>query len=213
MTGTPNDRGRAAYQAGWRIRHAHPEDARVMGRVHVEVWREAYTGLMRPEALAGVDPEIGAQRWARILAAPRPDGATTWVGCTPTGEVVALASEGPARDADAPTAHEVRALNVLRSAYGTGLADLLMVDLAGDGPAYLWVVEGNDRAVAFYRRHGFEDDGGRKVDERLGVREIRMGRERSPWAGDAASDLDGAARDADGGRGLGPSPVVTGKGP
>ena len=26
-------------------------------------------------------------------------------------------------------------------------------------PAYLWVIEGNERAVAFYRRHGFELDG------------------------------------------------------
>lgn len=182
MTGTPNDRARAAREAGWSIRHARAEDAAVIGRVHVQVWREAYTGLMRAEALAGLDPEIGAQRWARILAAPREDGAVTWVGCTPEGEVVAIASAGPSRDEDAPTAHEVRALNVLRSAYGTGLADLLMADLAGDGAAYLWVVEGNDRAAAFYRRHGFVDDGGRKVDERLGVREIRMSRTRSPWA-------------------------------
>ena len=90
-----------------------------------------------------------------------------------------------ARDEDAPTGREVRALNVLRRAYGTGLADLLMAALAGDGPAYLWVVDGNDRAAAFYRRHGFADDGGRKDDVRLGVREVRMSRPHAPGVGDA----------------------------
>ncbi len=36
------------------------------------------------------------------------------------------------------------------------------------------MLEGNDRAQAFYRRHGFADDGGRKPEPETGVVEVRM---------------------------------------
>ena len=40
----------------------------------------------------------------------------------------------------------------------------------------LWVFEGNDRAVAFYRRHGLQPDGESMFDVDTGVPEIRMTR-------------------------------------
>jgi len=61
---------------------------------------------------------------------------------------------------------ELRAVNVLEAHHGSGLADLLMEQLAGDEPATLWVVRGNEGAVAFYRRHGFRADGTAKWDAR-----------------------------------------------
>ena len=51
-----------------------------------------------------------------------------------------------------------------------------MARVIGDRPAYLWVLEGNVRAAAFYRRHGFTDEGGRKPEPDTGVVEIRMAR-------------------------------------
>ena len=46
------------------------------------------------------------------------------------------------------------------STWGTGLADaLLELALPGRMAAYLWIVEGNDRAWRFYTRHGFVGDG------------------------------------------------------
>lgn len=40
---------------------------------------------------------------------------------------------------------------------------------------YLWVIEGNDRAVEFYRRQGWHPDGARKTDLRFGpaIEELR----------------------------------------
>ena len=71
---------------------------------------------------------------------------------------------------------ELYAINVLRRAHGTGLADELMAHAIGDRPAYLWVLDRNDRAIAFYRRHGFTDEGGRKLEHDAGVVEVRMAR-------------------------------------
>ena len=41
-------------------------------------------------------------------------------------------------------------------ARGTGAAEALVdAVVAGEGPIELWVTQGNDRAIAFYRRMGF----------------------------------------------------------
>ena len=52
----------------------------------------------------------------------------------------------------------------------------LLAVAVGDRAAYLWVLDGNARATAFYRRHGFADEGGRKPEPDTGVVEIRMAR-------------------------------------
>lgn len=158
----------------WTIERIRLEDAEEAGAVHIRVWQEAYAGLMPAEYLAALDPATSAaRRRARILN-PAP-GVEEWVVRDETG-IVGLAASGPPRDADAPAPLELYAINVLRRAHGTGLADDLLGRAIGDRPAYLWVLEGNERAIAFYRRHGFLDDGGRKPEPDTGVTEVRMTR-------------------------------------
>lgn len=65
-------------------------------------------------------------------------------------------------------------LNVLAAHHGTGLADLLLAELVGERAAYLWVLDGNARAQAFYRRHGFAVDGATKPHPPTGTTELRM---------------------------------------
>jgi ribosomal protein S18 acetylase RimI-like enzyme len=48
--------------------------------------------------------------------------------------------------------------------HGTGVGQSLLDATAGDGPAMLWVAKDNPRAVAFYRRNGFEFDGAEQAD-------------------------------------------------
>ena len=150
-----------------------PSDASEVGRVHVEVWRQAYSLLMPADVLAALDPQAAVDRWRRALAQP-PDEIRRLVGVAPSGDVVAVAMSGPSRDEDAPTPWELWAVNVLDAHHGSGLADLLMEQLVGDEPATLWVVRGNHRAGAFYQRHGFQADGTAKWDERTGTTEDRM---------------------------------------
>lgn len=158
----------------WTIARPTLDDLDEMGRVHVAVWREAYAGLMPAEHLAALDPAVGPRRWRSRIEEPAP-GLSWWIARDGEG-IVALTTSGTPRDEDAPAPLELYAINVLRRAHGTGLAAELMARAIGDRPAYLWVLEGNERAMAFYRKHGFRDDGGRKPDPDTGVAEIRMTR-------------------------------------
>lgn len=162
----------------WTIARPTLDDLDELGRVHVQVWREAYAGLLPADYLAGLDPTFGPTRWReRFGTSPE---VNWWLARDDDG-IVGMATSGPPRDADAPAEFELYAINVLRRAHGTGLADDLMEHTLGDRAAYLWVLEGNDRAMAFYRRHGFADEGGRKPEPDTGAVEIRMARgERDP---------------------------------
>ena len=159
----------------WTIERPSVDDADEMALVHVTVWREAYAGLMPADHLAGLDPTAFAASWRRRLADPVP-GVHTWVSRDEQG-ICGLVTAGSARDEDAPTPEELYAINVLRRAHGTGLARALLRQAIGDRAAYLWVLDGNLRAEAFYRRHGFTDEGGRKAEPGTGVTEIRMCRD------------------------------------
>jgi ribosomal protein S18 acetylase RimI-like enzyme len=156
----------------WTIERPVLEDLEEMGRVHVQVWREAYAGLMPDDYLAALDPTAGPRRWRQRLESSE----ACWRLARDETGIVGLATSGPGRDHDAPVPLELYAINVLRRAHGTGLADDLLGHVIGRRAAYLWVLEGNERAMAFYRRHGFADDGGRKPEPDTGTVEIRMAR-------------------------------------
>jgi ribosomal protein S18 acetylase RimI-like enzyme len=157
----------------WTITRPTLDDLEEMGRVHVRVWQEAYEGLMPADYLAALDPTDAPPRWRERIATP--SEVSWWIARDDDG-IVGMTTSGPPRDDHPPAPLELYAINVLRRAHGTGLADELMGHAIGDRPAYLWVLDRNDRAIAFYRRHGFTDEGGRKLEHDAGVVEVRMAR-------------------------------------
>jgi GNAT superfamily N-acetyltransferase len=167
-------RARTAHDAGYRVRPMRLSDAESAAEVHVQVWREAYDGLLPAGYLAGLDPRSFAQRRRAHLVDP--GAAKSVLGLDPAGRIVAVAAAGPARDEDAPTPWELFAINVLAGHHGTGLADLVMAELVGERATYLWVLEGNERARAFYARYGFVADGATKLHPPTGRVEMRMRR-------------------------------------
>ncbi len=158
----------------WSLGPIALDDAEEVARVHVSVWQEAYAGLMPAPYLDSLDPDDFAASWRARLLAPRA-GVRHWLARDDAG-IVGLATSGPARDEDAPTEWQLYAINVLARGHGTGVGSGLLDAAIGDRPAYLWVVEGNDRAIAFYRKHRFTDDGVRDHLPETGTPEVRMSR-------------------------------------
>ena len=155
----------------WRLRPATAYDAEPLARLHLDCWGEAYTGLMPGDLLAGLRADVPARvaRWEQVLAVEgRPP---TMLAETDDG-LVGFATAGPARADDPPAPTELWALYARAAWWGTPLGHDLFRAVLADGPAYLWVLEGNDRAARFYRRQGFEPDGAAKETEH--GRDLRM---------------------------------------
>ena len=58
-------------------------------------------------------------------------------------------------------------LFALDEAKGSGLTDELLLTAIGNSPAFLWTLPANDRAIGFYRRHGFAMDGTSRISDHL----------------------------------------------
>jgi GNAT superfamily N-acetyltransferase len=138
------------------IRPADRSDAEALAPLHVEVWEEAYTGLMPQRILDDRRAEPLAtrvERWRERIAWPH---GSTWVA-DDGGALAGFVSTGRGRHGSGDL--EVMALYIRRGHYDTGLGHRLLVTAIGDQPAYLWVLDGNARAIRFYERHGFAFDG------------------------------------------------------
>ncbi len=85
-----------------------------------------------------------------------------------------FASAGPTRDADAPTAWELYAIDVVASALGSGLAQDLLATVVADRPVTAWTLCDNARALAFYLKEGFVVDAARRLHEGSGRAEMRL---------------------------------------
>jgi len=156
------------------------EDADRIGEIHVQVWREAYRFLIPAEYLAGLDVSEFTSRWRDRIANPASAEDKKLVGVDPNGHLVGIGSAGPSRDQNPPTRWELWAINLLATEYGTGLADLMMTELVGDRACSLWVLRGNQRALAFYTRYGFVPDCHTKPHAPTGTIETRLVRDQTP---------------------------------
>ena len=158
------------------VRPATVEDADAIGRIQVETWRAAYTGLMPDEAIASFDVEARQRMWREWFHEPWPRSVV--FVAEHDGEVVGFANIGPCREEEG--VGELYAIYVSAARWGTGAGRALIEQAeesmrsSGFHQALLWVLEGNDRAERFYRAAGWEQDGS-KLDEFQGatVTELR----------------------------------------
>jgi ribosomal protein S18 acetylase RimI-like enzyme len=153
-------------------------DAQGVGMLHHRAWVDIYAGTLPPEFWDHRTVRGSVARWRGLLldATPR---RVLRVVAHEGKRVVGFAVRGPSRDKPGveparPT--EVWSICVDRSLHGGGVGQgLLERCLAPGEPAEVWVWSGNERAVAFYRRNGFEADGRTFIDERFPqLVEIRM---------------------------------------
>ena len=157
---------------GATIRRAQVADAERVARLQLDCWDDAYTGLVPQDVLDDgrrtLDGRI--ERWREILD----DDHRTTLLAEGTAGPAGFAGSGPPRDDDIGLDLELYAIYVRAAWWGRGLGHALFEQSVGDRPAYLWVVEGNDRALGFYARQGFRLDGSTKVEpEGLHLRMVR----------------------------------------
>lgn len=180
------------------VRRACAADAEALTDLHLDVWDEAYAGLVPPHVLAA-RRDGRADRIDTWRDRLQSDVSDEWLALMDVdgGRLLGFASVGAGRSAAEPGLPplEVMALYVRAEVYGSGVGHALMEAAIGDKAAYLWVLDGNRRAIRFYERQGFSLDGRAKV-EPVGV-ERRMVR--------------GASVDQDAHGGIaGPDTAVTG---
>lgn len=163
-----------ALPDGVRIRRGVPEDAEAMAHLHLDVWDDAYTGLMPQGILDDRRDRVAerVERWREIFSS---SGDPNWVAEGPEG-LAGFSGSGPARDNDVDLELELYALYVRAAYYGTGLGYALFEQAVGDRACYLWVLAGNERAIRFYERQGFRFDGTEdELDEGVHLRMVRAG--------------------------------------
>jgi GNAT superfamily N-acetyltransferase len=142
------------------------DDAETLTDLHLGVWEEAYAGLMPASVFTGRRAGRAArvERWREIIASGSSDNLLAW---SSDGALLGFSSTGSGRDdpADGLPGLELMALYVRAEVYGTGVGHALCEAAIGSSPAYLWVLDGNQRAIGFYERQGFGFDGASKPED------------------------------------------------
>lgn len=149
----------------WRVRLATPGDARALALVGAATFLESFAGVIDGDAIvAHCDKQHSVATYERYLAG----GASAWIaeaapGAAPVGYALLTRPElAQAGDGDV----ELKRIYLLSRFHGSGIAPALMdaaVAAAGDAERLLLgVYNGNARAIAFYRKHGFSVIGERR---------------------------------------------------
>lgn len=147
------------------VRQADLPDANRIAELHVITWQEAYSDLLPEDFFSDGHTRERQEMWNRILSSPR-DEWTVRIA-ERDGRAVGFAMTGPSygtEGQDLPRGRQLYCIYVLQEAHGTGTGQALLDDALGGGPAMLWVAKDNPRAIAFYRRNGFEFDGTEQKD-------------------------------------------------
>lgn len=163
------------------IRPARPDDAGGMAMVHVSAWQAAYRGLLSERYLASLTVSGAELRWQAALTAARPD-TRCLVAEHEDGAILAICAVGAPREREVPPGlGELRMINVDPRWWGAGVGTALLGRAEDElramsyTGAYLWVLEGNQRAERFYRGCGWCETDVRRNDQQIAgsPREIR----------------------------------------
>ena len=149
------------------IREATVADLPGVVQVHLDAWDAAKEGI---DLTTRRTREERAELWTTFLGQGRGE---LWVA-EGHGSVVGFIAFGLSRDEDRQGEFEIYTLYVDPAAWRRGLGSALMAQAPQSAPVSLWVAERNERARAFYARHGFEPDGATEAGHHVPV--VRLAR-------------------------------------
>ena len=154
-----------------RIRRAGPDDVDSWVRTYLDALAATYSMLLPPEFLAQQRARASelVERYRAVFTAQRADphrSHRAWYAEDAVGPVgiveVRTGPSGWELDRSLPPPgprRQLIKLYTLPRAHGTGLGQALLDTAIGADSAYLWIMAGNPRAEAFYRRNRFVPDG------------------------------------------------------
>ena len=141
--------------------------------VHWKSWRETYCEIVEQKYL---DEHTLEQ--CEEMASLSLDNT---IIAKKDGRVIGFAMYEENHDGDLQNTGEISALYVLADYHGRGIGKKLMQEallrLKGYPQIAIWVLKGNERAIAFYKRYGFQFDGYQGMTQ-IGAAAVRMILER-----------------------------------
>jgi ribosomal protein S18 acetylase RimI-like enzyme len=152
------------------VRRAEVSDAERIAEIQAAAWNSAYRGIMADDVLDGLDTHRIASNLAESLGNENNSISTLVATSADDGKVLGFGGTCVPRDGEEVLGRlqttdglgELAFLNVHPEAFGSGAASVLIRaledDLRAQGfvRAYLMVAEGNDRAMRFYTKHGWQ---------------------------------------------------------
>ncbi|MBF4634576.1 GNAT family N-acetyltransferase [Agreia pratensis] len=173
------------------IRWATIDDARGIAIVHVETWKAAYRGLVDDQLLESLTVDEREAGWSRRIAslAGHPSDSSSGTShrllVAEAGDrTIGWASFGAGRDEGMAHLGELSGLYVHPEYWSKQVGHVLITRvekellLAGWAEAFLWVLDGNDRAILFYEQHGWHADGTEKFVDTRGAHRLHEVRHR-----------------------------------
>ncbi len=142
-----------------------------LARVHVLSWQQTYAGLVPQDYLDNLSISAREESWRRVFRSHQESAVQI---AYHDYDAIGFISFGKARDKDKEGQGEIYAVYVLKENWGEGIGYMLF-KIAKDGflrqgitSAYLWSLEGNQRALQAYKRWGGVADYSRTKDEEIG---------------------------------------------
>ncbi|RWA60835.1 GNAT family N-acetyltransferase [Mesorhizobium sp.] len=136
------------------IRAMTKNDLAEVSRLLGQSWRRTYSAIMGPDTTARLSDDKHAPE--KLAVELEDNDKMSFVAERPDGSIAGYAMAAMDDGGDVM----LDRLHIEPNEFGTGLAtDLLHAVLAahaGIPSIALEVIEGNDRAIAFYQKHGFE---------------------------------------------------------
>jgi len=140
------------------IRPATAGDEEGIAVAHVRAWQAAYRGIVSDVFLDGLNAAERATRWAEVLRDPN----CKLLVAMKDDRVLGFVSFGKSREEQAaPRDGEVWTMYVDPTSWRQGVGQALMrealsaLERGGYAAVWVWVLQANSQAIAFYESCGF----------------------------------------------------------